>query len=213
MSSIREIEDCEYWKLIPDFLESSIFEELLEEITPLVGSYGGIIYKKPFTAKRLSCKFTDINHAKELKQTTSNVPAGGSYDNVKLKDWSESPLVKNIREYIEEYFNEKFDYCLLHLYRNCLDTIGWHCDNEARNTSVVSLSFGETRKFRFRKKYIDGKKNTTGYEKEYHLQSGDLLYMKDECQRMYKHIVPVEKTVTKPRINLTFRKFDTRAKN
>ncbi len=95
------------------------------------------------------------------------------------------------------------------MYRNGLDTIGWHNDKEALNTPVVSISLGATRKFRFRKiKDKEGKINKVGYEKELLLKSGDCLFMKDSCQKIYKHCVPTEKTVKAPRINLTFRKFD-----
>jgi len=87
------------------------------------------------------------------------------------------------------------------LFTSCI--ISWHNDKEALNTPVASISLGATRLFRFR-----DIKETKGWEYELNLKSGDLVYMKEGCQRKYKHAVPVQKKVKDPRINLTFRQFE-----
>ncbi len=105
-----------------------------------------------------------------------------------------------IKNLLENDFNCKFNYCLSHLYRNGDDKIDRHSDKEALNNPIASLSFGATRKFRFQRKGV-----TSGWEKEFELNGGDLLIMKVGCQQIYEHWIPVEKKVKEPRINLTFR--------
>jgi len=198
------IETTDYWQYIPGFIDKDIFPELLKEVTPLVAEYGGTSYytNKPFTARRLSYKLSDIKKEKEVKESTKGIVEAFDYSIIKLRDWKESPIVCDIKKQIEEKFDEKYDYCLVHLYRDGTDSINYHQDRESLKNCVVSISVGATRKFRFRK--IEHK---NGYAKEFNLKSGDLLYMKIGCQQKYKHSVPVEKTVKEPRINLTFRKF------
>ena len=142
-------------------------------------------------AKRLSCLFieTDLEH--------SLMYAMRQYD------WSVCPIVQQIRRHFQTVFDTKLDYCLMHLYLDGDASIGYHSDREALNSMIISVSFGATRKFRFRK--ISDK---IGYHTELRLKSGDVVIMKNTCQRYYKHTVPVEKKIKTPRINLTFRRFD-----
>jgi alkylated DNA repair dioxygenase AlkB len=116
--------------------------------------------------------------------------------------WKECALIEKIKEELENKLGTYFDYCLAHCYPDGEASIGWHNDKEALETDVVSISFGATRKFRFRKLG-----ETKGYCKEFNLGNGDVLHMLSGCQKIYKHSVPVEKTVKTPRINLTFRKY------
>jgi len=48
-------------------------------------------------------------------------------------------------------------------------------------------------------------KETRGWDYEWDLNAGDLIIMKVGCQSQYKHTVPKQLRVTKPRLNLTFR--------
>lgn len=127
-----------------------------------------------------------------------------SYGYTKSYNWSDEPLIYNIGLVISEGFDHKpFDYCLVHLYHDGSNAIMWHADKEALDTLIASVSFGATRKFRFRKigvKYEHGK-----VEDELSLSCGDLVLMHAGCRKKYLHTVPKELTVTLPRINLTFR--------
>src|SRR3990167_1595797 len=184
------MEDNEFYTYIPGYLDGSLFEQLLKEINPLVNFYWGVAYNKVYIAKRLSCLFDEFPHEKsdqkDVLETTSKIQSF---------NWKSSSLICTIKNKLEEDFDESFDYCLAHLYRDGNDTIAYHRDSEAMETPVVSLSFGATRKFRFRE--ID---KTSGYCKEFLLKSGDLILMKVGCQSVYKHSVPVEKRVKEPRI-------------
>ena len=64
--------------------------------------------------------------------------------------------------------------------------------------SPLQVSLGAVRHFDFRHK--------SGTEKaRVELGSGSLVVMAGDTQKNYKHGVPVQKSVLRPRINLTFR--------
>ena len=126
-----------------------------------------------------------------------------SYNQLPTYDWKEAPITSWIRDQVEDYCQTRFNYCLVHLYRDGKDKIGRHNDREALNSVVASLSLGTTRKFRFQELGVK-----TGWCKQYSLNSGDLLVMKAGCQRLYEHWVPAEKKVTEGRLNFTFRTYD-----
>jgi alkylated DNA repair dioxygenase AlkB len=154
----------------------------------------------------MSCKFQDVNEKDEegnMKEPPKHIAQAFAYDQLPVFDWSESKTISHIKELTEARFGVKFDYVLVHLYRDGNDMINYHADKEAMHTPIASISLGATRKFRFRRK-----NQTSGFEKEYHLKSGALVLMKTGCQQEYIHGVPQEKKVTMPRINLTLRKFE-----
>lgn len=149
---------------------------------------------KSFPSKRISC----VVGGKKFNKVSSSY---FSYENLDKFSWKDLPVLNDIKSQLEEKLDTKYDYCLCHIYRDGKDTIGWHNDKEALDNDVASISFGATRKFRFRKI-----SETRGYLVEYKLKSGDLLHMLPGCQRKYKHHVPTEASIDTPRINLTFRK-------
>jgi len=186
----------DWWILYRNFFVD-LFEKLYIEIRHLVGEYQVTAPFKgttKFKAKRLSCRFTEVKKGRSINKNKD-----GTY-NYPLNDWSLSPTIMSIRKEIESFFQVKYDYCLTHLYRDGNDDYGYHADRECPKTSITSVNFGQPRKFRFRR---IGKKN--GWDKEYILATGDVLFMKAGCQKNWKHGVPVEKKANKIRINLTFR--------
>ncbi len=106
-----------------------------------------------------------------------------------------------IKKITEEKTGEHFNSCLLNLYHNGNEGMGWHSDAEKelkKNGSIASLSFGAERKFLFRHK--DDKETVSVV-----LQNGSLLLMKDATQTHWLHRLPPTKKILKSRINLTFR--------
>jgi alkylated DNA repair dioxygenase AlkB len=88
---------------------------------------------------------------------------------------------------------------LCNLYRNGNDSVGLHADAEPEMGPVIaSVSLGAERLFRLRTK--NGK---IAFSK--HLPHGSLLIMAGSTQKNFKHEVPKETGITKPRINLTYR--------
>jgi alkylated DNA repair dioxygenase AlkB len=107
-----------------------------------------------------------------------------------------------IKHRLEQTTGHLYNSCLLNLYHNGDEGMGWHSDNEKElddTTPIASLSFGARRKFAFRHKQD---KTTTSV----FLENGSLLMMSPPMQEHWHHSLLKTKAVTEPRINLTFRK-------
>ena len=107
-----------------------------------------------------------------------------------------------IKNRIEEIALCEFNSCLLNLYHNGNEAMGWHSDDEIELDSkapIASLSLGSTRKFAFR--HQQDKTSTSIF-----LENGSLLLMKPPTQKFWNHSLLKTKTVITPRVNLTFRK-------
>jgi alkylated DNA repair dioxygenase AlkB len=114
--------------------------------------------------------------------------------------WTKTLLELKLR--IERVTGESFNSCLLNLYHNGTEGMGWHSDNEkslATNSPIASLSFGSERKFSFKHKESKSKVGLV-------LEHGSLLLMKDQTQNYWLHQLPKTQKIKRPRINLTFRK-------
>jgi len=125
-----------------------------------------------------------------------------AYSGIKMDAKYWTPNLNKLRNKINTQFYQSFNSCLMNLYRNENDSMGWHQDNEkelGENPFIASLSLGETRKFQLKK--ID-----TNEKFELNLSHGSLLIMKNDLQNNLKHQIPKEKTVKDKRINITFRK-------
>lgn len=113
--------------------------------------------------------------------------------------WSQELLV--IKEIVESLTKSKYNACLLNLYHNGDESMGWHSDDEKEiitESSIASLSLGAERKFSFKHK-------TTKETISVLLENGSLLEMKGPIQKNWWHALPKSKKVIAPRINLTFR--------
>lgn len=106
-----------------------------------------------------------------------------------------------LKALVEQHSGERFNSCLLNLYHNGEEGMGWHSDDEKsiiRDSAIASLSFGAERRFCFKHK-------RTGETTEITLEHGALLVMKGSTQTHWLHSAPKMKRITTPRINLTFR--------
>ena len=111
-------------------------------------------------------------------------------------------ILKNI---VESLTKQTYNACLLNLYHNGEEAMGWHSDNEKEiiaNSTIASLSIGASRKFSFKHKVT---KETISIQ----LENGSLLEMKGTIQSHWLHALPKSKKITEPRINLTFRQMST----
>jgi alkylated DNA repair dioxygenase AlkB len=109
--------------------------------------------------------------------------------------------LSELKQIVEKYTGIKFNSCLLNLYHNGNEGMGWHSDDEkplGKNNTIASLSFGAERKFSFKHKQT---KQTVSLV----LEHGSLLIIKDSTQSNWLHSLPKSKGITQPRINLTFR--------
>ena len=107
----------------------------------------------------------------------------------------------DLKSIAEKISRTTFNACLLNLYHDGNEGMGWHSDNEKSivpNSTIASFSFGAERKFLFRHKQS---KDTISVM----LENGSLLLMHGTTQTHWLHRMPPTKKVTTPRINLTFR--------
>lgn len=116
-----------------------------------------------------------------------------------------TPTLARVRERLAETLGVHFDGVLANWYRDGSDSMGWHSDDELElgpaaphDVLVASVSLGTTRRFLLRAKHGDERL-------ELALGCGDLLVMGGTTQRRWRHAVPRERTITTPRLNLTFR--------
>ncbi len=148
------------------------------------------IYGKAYKAPRLTSFFGNVG----IRYQYSGVTHLGEG----WPDWL-TPLV----ERVQTFCNTEFNGCLLNLYRNGSDCMGWHADNEKEldnKSSIASLSLGVRRDLYF--------KNNFNLEKEcVSLGNGDLLIMHPLCQNNCLHSIPRRRKIKEKRINLTFRKY------
>jgi alkylated DNA repair dioxygenase AlkB len=110
-----------------------------------------------------------------------------------------------LKEVIEKKSGETFNSCLLNLYHNGSEGMGWHSDGEKdlkKDGAIASVSFGAERKFAFKHKI--SKETVTQF-----LENGSLLIMKGTTQTHWVHRLPPTKLVSSPRVNLTFRTIDS----
>lgn len=113
-----------------------------------------------------------------------------------------TPELLDIKAEVERLGGSHYNSCLLNLYGDGKQGMGWHHDDEkglGQNSDIASVSFGATRRFDFRHKQ--------GKEKVFiHLQPGSLLIMRGRTQSCWQHQLPKRKKILEPRINLTFRR-------
>ena len=147
-----------------------------------------IIFDRHIVAKRKVAWYGDSDYLYTYSNTTKQAFA-----------WTKELL--DLREIVEKLTETKFNSCLLNLYHDGNEGIGWHSDDEKsleKNSTIASLSFGAERKFSFKHKQT---KETISLV----LEHGSLLIMKDVTQTNWLHSLPKSKTISGPRINLTFR--------
>ncbi len=112
-----------------------------------------------------------------------------------------TPELLEIKQLSEAVSGESFNSCLLNLYHDGSESMGWHSDDEdtiVPHSAIASVSFGAARRFDFRHKASKEKVNLT-------LAPGSLLVMAGETQAHWQHSLPKALRVREPRINLTFR--------
>ncbi len=175
-----------YGKLFNNQDANGYFESLMKTID--WKNDQAIIYGKLIITKRKVGWYGDFDFNYTYSKTTK-----------RALPWTKELL--ELKLIIEENTGEKFNSCLLNLYHNGNEGMAWHSDAEKdlkKNGAIGSLSFGAERKFAFKHKET---KETVSML----LEHGSLLIMKDATQTNWLHRLPPTKSMTKPRINLTFR--------
>ena len=175
-----------YGSIIPVDEADNLFDNLLNTIA--WKHEEAVVYGKHIITKRKVAWYGD----KSFSYTYSKITK-------EALPWTEELLF--IKQIIEEKSGETFNSCLLNLYHNGDEGMGWHSDNEStieKDSAIASVSFGADRTFLFRHKKT---KETVSI----HLENGSLLLMKDATQQHWQHSLPKSKKIKEARINLTFR--------
>ena len=149
------------------------------------------IFGKHFITKRMAAWYGDNDFSYTYSNTTKHA-----------LPWTKELL--ELKALAEKIGGHTFNSCLLNLYHNGEEGMGWHSDNERSlglNTAIASMSFGAERKFMLKHKL--SKQGVSVL-----LESGSLLIMEDTTQTHWLHCLPKTKKVNKPRINLTFRTYN-----
>jgi alkylated DNA repair dioxygenase AlkB len=174
----------------PDFLTSRESDDLLALALNEFPWQGGEIkiFGKTFDIPRREVYFGDKGkHYSYSGKTLSLIP------------WQKD--IFQLKTTLEKIFEITLNACLANLYRDGLDSNGWHADDEpelGEHPIIASISLGATRKFQIKHKQTDEKTVID-------LSHGSLLLMGKGMQAHYKHQIPKQKKVRQPRVNLTFR--------
>jgi alkylated DNA repair dioxygenase AlkB len=128
-----------------------------------------------------------------------------TYSGVRNRIEAWTPAVQQLRALVEEELGVTFNSLLLNRYRDGLDSLHWHADDEPEldpRAPIASLSLGSARTFRLRPlRTPEGGQVPLAFE----LGMGDLLVMDPPTQEHWLHQVPRRLRVKDERINLTFR--------
>ena len=154
-----------------------------------------VVFGREVSASRQTCSFgSNPNKVYRYSGTTARV------------DLAEFPdSVKTIQQKIENILNEKFNFVLLNWYKNGVDYIGEHSDNETgliKNGVIACVSLGAERKFVFKNK------KDKKLVKKMELENGSLIVMGGKTQQYWKHSIPKQKKIKEGRISLTFRQLE-----
>jgi alkylated DNA repair dioxygenase AlkB len=175
-----------YGKILSSVVANQYFDLLMQNIHWEKDQV--IIFGKNITTKRKVAWYGDSEYLYTYSNTTKRASA-----------WTKDLF--ELKQIVEKYAETKFNSCLLNLYHNGNEGMGWHSDDEkplGKNNTIASLSFGAERKFSFKHKQT---KQTVSLV----LEHGSLLIMKGATQSNWLHSLPKSKNMTQPRINLTFR--------
>ena len=104
-----------------------------------------------------------------------------------------------------ERYAEPFDSIGFNLYRDGDDSVAWHGDRHRHvvtNPVIAIVSTGAPRPLRLRRRRDQG---GGGPSRSWSLGNGDLFVMGGACQHDWEHAVPKVRSVTGPRLSITFR--------
>lgn len=180
--ALTDLELMQYDGFIPK-QEADFYYERLLHGTPW-RQYQMPMYDKMVTAPRMIAWYG------QQEQDSENTLA-----------WT--PELLELRSKVEQETGLKFNAVLLNLYRDGNDSVAWHSDKEhriGRNPNIASLTFGQTRPFRFRHK-----SDKDMGQVEIPLHHGTLLLISGTTNTFWEHHIPKSAKQLLPRINLTFR--------
>lgn len=194
-------------------------KHILNPLSDGMVSYNSKFYEKPKADKLLHMLLNSLNFEAHSKKRGDDIiqqprlciwfapkdmPYSYSYVTLEAHEFISNSIMSSIKTDVEQYYNCTFNSCLVNLYRDNKDSVGWHADDEkslGSKPTIASISFGETRRFEFCRKDDNLRKPVFGFN----LEHGSGLLMKGDVQEKWLHCVPKEYHDRKHRLNLTFR--------
>ena len=170
-----------YDSLLQELIESTDWRQ--EEIT---------VYGKPYLQPRLSAWHGDLSY---------------SYSGIRLEPLPWTPTLLDLKTRVEALTEHPFNSVLLNYYRDQLDGMGMHSDDERElgsQPAIASLSLGEERTFLLKHKTRKDMKTV-----KLALPPSSLLLMQGGTQQYWRHGINKERRPCGPRVNLTFRTIRT----
>ena len=176
--------------VIRGWLSKEQADTIMGDVTAVtINQYPITMYGKMVMQPRLNYACGDVAEGKSHQYSGGTIP---------MNQWI--PSVREVRDRIARESDLKPDSCLVNGYRDNNDYIGLHSDNEVKDqhSTVFTVSLGASRRFLFQRK-------SDKFEIECYLHHGDLVLMTGNTQKLWKHSLPKEKSITGPRYSLTFR--------
>ena len=112
------------------------------------------------------------------------------------------PELLPLKEKVENFLNTKFNFIIFSYYRNEKDSITFHNDDDSflsAGNYIPVISLGDTRQFKL--KTIEKPSKTFNFD----MHSGDMIVMKNDCQKKYLHSVPKKNYSISPKFSISFR--------
>jgi alkylated DNA repair dioxygenase AlkB len=147
------------------------------------------VYGKPYLQPRLSAWHGDLSYR---------------YSGIRLEPRAWTPLLLRLRRCIEAQTGLAFNSLLLNYYRDGMDGMGMHSDDEpelGERPAIASLSLGETREL-----VLQHRQRRDLETLKLPLPSGSLLLMQGDTQHNWRHGIRKSRRIHGARLNLTFRR-------
>jgi alkylated DNA repair dioxygenase AlkB len=183
---------AEYYK---DFLSTEEASNLFSELSQLVQDTS-------FSPQTINGEVYQVNFGKIMfmDQELLNQNKFPEKQWGPTRSWTQD--LAAVKNKIEALTQQEFQTCVLIYYPDGQSGVDYHSDYVAfgDTSTIPSISLGEEREFKLREKAsLD--------EYAIQLAHGSLIIMGKNCQERYEHSLPTNPIYTKPRINLTFRKY------
>jgi alkylated DNA repair dioxygenase AlkB len=136
------------------------------------------------------------------------------YSGLALEPLPWTPLLAALRDLVQDAAGAPFDSCLLNLYRDGRDSIGFHADDEAElgpRPVIAALSLGAERPLDFRPRGAAAAADRAHGRVRVPLPAGSLLVMRGDTQRLWHHGIAKTARPCGPRVSLTFRRVGSAA--
>jgi len=147
------------------------------------------VYGKPYLQPRLSAWYGDLSYR---------------YSGIRLEARGWTPLLLRLKRRVEALTGIGFNSLLLNYYRDGMDGMGMHSDDEpelGERPAIASLSLGETRELVLQHRH----RRDLGTLK-LPLPSSSLLLMRGDTQHNWRHGIRKSRRIRDARLNLTFRR-------